>query len=190
MRRGRSPFEPPPPSPAERVRAAVGSLRIVGTVFVAIGGGLGLLAARTHDVPLGAAAAVLLVGPGVLYHVTGFLISNHREPRVALLARRTAFAQSAVAGGGTVAFVAVGGFGRTGAPTVLVPAVVTLFFVPALLAQAWEIGVALTALLLLPDAQRGFAVEPLAVLPVPADDAADDAAVDRPEGGRADALDG
>jgi Na+/alanine symporter len=114
-----------------------------------------------------AAAAVLLAGPGVLYQVTAVRVRRH-DVTVAVLARRTAVAQAALPVVVVGVMVISGGARRVPIlADALMPATVTLFFVPALLAQAHEIGRALEALRRLPQAQRGFEVQPpVAVLPV------------------------
>ena len=163
-----------PTGPADTVRNAVGSLRLMGSLFIGLGVLLVWLAVangRPADlVGLLAASAVLLGGPGVLYHLTAVRVGRH-DVTVALLARRTAVGQSVLAVA-VVALLAVGHPSRRPLlDDVMVPAMATLFFVPALLAQAHQIGTALEALRQLPQAQRGFDVQPpMAVLPVEAED--------------------
>ncbi len=157
--------------PAAQLKQAVSSLRTVGTVFLLFGALAAI--AVWHDrmmgtlriVPFVLMSSLLWVGPGVLYHVTAVLIRRH-DARIALLARRTAVAQSALAVAAVVASYAGGAFarGRAWSPAT-VPAMVTLFFIPALLAQAYQIGVALEALRHLPMPGHGFQVQPLPVLP-------------------------
>jgi hypothetical protein len=161
-----------PPPPEVIVRQAVSSLRTVGTVFVLLGGAISLLYMQeiTSRPALGlvlvASTTVFLLGPGVLYHLTALLLRRH-DVGVAWIARQTAIAQSVLTILGVGTTIAANLYlSRTPFDALmhlLVPAIVTAFFVPALLAQAYQIGKALQALRLISESQRGFEV--MAVIP-------------------------
>jgi len=153
----------PPPSIA--LKNAVSSLRTVGTVFILVGTLFDLIALSGpglagQGVEAAASASTLLLAPGIIYHLSATFIRRH-DVKIAVLAQRTAILQS-MAGVADVTWLAVAS--SRSAPAFLFGGVPILFFIPALLAQAYEIAKALHALRRMPQAQRGFEV--LAVLPI------------------------
>src|SRR5687768_1733389 len=119
------------------LRAAVNDARLLAFVFLLLGvvfvfGGMG--GRRTVEGRvLGAVAAVLLIGPGVLYWISARLL-NRASPAGAVIARRAAAAHVAA----TLALFALAIEGLGG--MFFAPAVVSAFFVPAVIAFLAETG--------------------------------------------------
>jgi hypothetical protein len=161
------------PDELATLRRSVSSLRTVGTVFLLLGAFAAV--AIAHDgvyrpgvVPFVASAALLWVGPGVLYHLTAHLF-RRRDFGVAELARWTAIGQTLLA----VLVVATSYLGGGGPSARLrwpaeMPAFATIFFAPVLLVQAHQIRTA-AATLRLQARTHGFEVQPARpVLPLDA----------------------
>lgn len=161
---------PPQPVSADEVaqwrataRTAVSSLRTIGSVLVVVAA---LDAAVVSELRLprptrvmaDAAAALVLAGPGLLYHAAALLI-RWRDLAVAAVAQWAAIGQTAVA----AVVVAAAAVGRrsdwgTALQPVLFPAVAALCFAPALLVQAWQIADTLRRLRQFTTGHRGFEV--------------------------------
>jgi hypothetical protein len=150
--------------PHQQLHDAVSSLRTVGTAFLGICiliawlsnlGAAGVLARRPSAIAL-ASVSLFLIGPGTLYHVAAVFI-HHRERWAALLAMWTALGQIALACVGVPLQFLI----RDLVP-VLFPALMTVFFVPALIVQALILRRSLEMIRMLPTPVRGFETIPLA----------------------------
>jgi hypothetical protein len=145
---------------------AVGDLRIIGGLFcllsvVPLFFGLASRAPQLVGQMLAAVDSVLLLGPGVWY----LIAANSFKRRNFSLIRPTLY----VAGGQLAIVFGILGLGmllRLGSIAALVvPAVMVMFFIPAVAATMWHIRrLEQMAHLLLP---TGMAFEPIAVQPIP-----------------------
>ena len=160
---------PIPPTDVDQWRAlrrAVGDARLLGTVFIGIGG-LFLIPwvirwDRIVEQLLTASASLLLIAPGILYWIAATSL-KHRKPAGAVLARRAAAAH-------LVAIVLSLGLGvivaALDSPSAFLffPGVIAMFFVPALIAFLAQTRKALHAARMLDDTGRAF--EPLVAQPI------------------------
>jgi hypothetical protein len=166
-------------SPSIALKNAVSSLRTVGTVFILVGALSDFIAVagpgiRSQGLQLVASASMFLLAPGIIYHMSATFIRRH-DVKMAVLAQRTAILQCLAGVVGVTCLVIIT---PRKAPPFLFAAIPILFFIPALLAQAYEIGKALHALRMMPQTQRGFEV--LAVLPIEEEAPAENAPADPP----------
>ena len=183
--RGFDPIFPPTPStgatsaptnptdPRKSLHTAVRGLRAFGTVFIAAWALMAFIffvprpmgfRMQNSDVYFFASSGVVLLAPAALYHLAAFFMPK-RELWAATLAMRTAAYQLALVVLGSILFFStlslrIPFLGILRAP-ILVPAVIAVFFSPALAAQLFALTKAIRAIRLLPPAQRGFEMIPL-----------------------------
>lgn len=148
------------------LRRSVGDARVLGSVFIVIGALflIPMTIRRGGLIPrlLSASASLLLLAPGILYWIAANSLQR-RKPAGAVLARRAAaahlFAIVTSIGLGVIA-------GALDLPSwdVFFPAVIAMFFVPALIAFLAETNKALRAARVLDDTGRAF--EPLVARPI------------------------
>ena len=148
------------------LRRAVGDARLLGTVFIVVGAlfliPLVTRGSRIVEQLLTASASLLLIAPGVLYWIAATSL-DHRKPAGAVLARRAAAAHLLAIGASIGLGLLAGTWGAFDW-AVFFPAVIALFFVPALIAFLAQTRAALRAAQLLDDTGRAF--EPLVAQPV------------------------
>ncbi len=152
------------PTPQQRIRSAVGGLRLLGLVMFGIAGCLFLLILpkpRNVPVTLTIGAGLFLVAPGTIYQLAAIFIARH-ESQWASIARIVAIIQAAC----PAFFLVVETFTGIKPPEPLamafVPSMICVVFTPALLAQAWAIHKSIRAMRLLPPTQVGFELMPVA----------------------------
>jgi hypothetical protein len=153
--------EPIPTKADRRVRDAISGLRLLGGLFVLLGTLplFGALANQgsTSATLLAGGATVALVGPGVWYFVASHLVRNGvtwAVDRSLLIAA----AQTVVIAG----LIVVGALTRS--PALALPAILGLFFVPALIAMCWQLSRARLGIRDMASTGHGF--QPLEVRPV------------------------
>jgi hypothetical protein len=156
------------------LRRAVGDARLLGTVFIVVGAlfliPLVTRGSRIVEQLLTASASLLLIAPGILYWIAATSL-NHRKPAGAVLARRAAAAHLLAIAGSIGLGLLAGAWGAFDW-AVFFPAVIALFFVPALVAFLVQTRTALRAARMLDDTGRAF--EPLVAQPILAPKQADD----------------
>jgi hypothetical protein len=148
------------------LRRAVGDARLLGSVFIVVGA-LFLIPLITRgnrivEQLLTASASLLLIAPGILYWIAATSLS-HRKPAGAVLARRAAAAHLLAIGGSIGLGLLAGTWGAFDW-AVFFPAVIALFFVPALVAFLVQTRAAMRAARMLDDTGRAF--EPLVAPPI------------------------
>jgi hypothetical protein len=148
------------------LRRAVGDARLLGTVFIGVGGlfliPLAMRWDRIVEQLLTASASLLLIAPGVLYWIAATSL-KHRKPAGAILARRAATAHLLAIGGSIGLGLIAGAWGAFDY-AVFFPAVIATFFVPAMVAFLVQTRTAVRAAQLLDDTGRAF--EPLVARPI------------------------
>jgi hypothetical protein len=141
--------------PSAVLKTAVSSLRTLGTVFILVDLFVYFIAAtaagiRSQGFELAASASLFLLAPGIIYHLSAIFIRKH-DVKMARLAQRTAILQSIA---GVVAVICLILSSHRNPPMIFLGAMPILFFIPALLVQAYEITRALHALQIMPQAQH------------------------------------
>jgi hypothetical protein len=167
------------------ISEAVHGLRALGFAFIGIDFLLMIpIFLGDRSLPLlvlAGSAAMVLLAPGAVYQVAAFSV-RHKEIRSAELAQRAASAQMVLIVLGTAIGIArdwmLGNtFWRTSSmygsvfftfalpvPAMWFPPLIGAFFLPALLAQMWNIRSAIAAIRALPEERRGFEAIPMAML--------------------------
>ncbi len=168
-----------PSDPRQSLKTAVVGLRALGSVFILLGSLCAVMAHFTfrrvfpsRSIELLASTTILLLAPGALYHVAAVFITR-KEHWAASLSLRTAIAQLILIAVTLATFIALGAaerivprFAMLGqSRMILAPAILAVFFVPALIAQVASLLSAMRAVRDLPEDRFGF--ETLPVSPPP-----------------------
>jgi hypothetical protein len=163
------------PPPHERdaylqaaLKKSVADATTIALVFILLGG-LGMLIASQlgwrQGPLLAGSCGMMLLGPGVLYFIAGGQIKR-RKPSGARMARMAAACHLAVIPGSVFVYATFGRhFGSIG--FVLVPATISVFFVPALIAFLFSMTKAVRIARAIESEGHGFQVmAPKPVIPV------------------------
>ena len=149
------------------VDEAAGAARLLGAVFILLG--VVVLApvlkgrAWSSAQWLAVANALVLIGPGVWYWLASSLIGR-LDARAATVALRVAAAQGALVAAGLVMGATAG---RSDLSRLAIPAMLALFFMPAVAALAYHLWQARAAMNVLGGGATGFTpVAPRPAIPV------------------------